>query len=404
MKKIVSIFLALIFTLSIVSVLAFADNESVDAKLRFDNNGEFNVLYICDCQDGYPAHEEMFAYINYMLGNYKIDIVVLGGDNTVCGLSDEEKQGLSEDEIYTAAVKQKEDAIAQLVKPFVEHEVYFTMVFGNHDHQQGVDKKTLFDIYTQAGGEYFLGFNEDKADSDRVGTHCLPIYASESDDVKYALYMFDSGNYIDDGYDSVNEDQIAWYKEKRDSLKEENGGYVPSIAFQHIIVGDVYDFLYYESPVDLGELGRTFYGKHYTFVPKLLNFTGFINEPPCPGEYNRGQLDAIAEKGDMRAIFSGHDHTNDFDVEIKGVHVVNTPSITYNSYSSELNRGARLITLHENGDQENKVITINSIAMNDGDFAKQVGTSKFAAGFYEFMAKFLLAVGKVFSVFGYIFK
>lgn len=404
MKKVISIILALIFTLGTVSAFAFAESVTPKTNLKFNDNGKFNVLYLCDCQDGYPAHKEMFAYINYMLDNYDIDLVVLGGDNTVCGLSDEEKNGKTDEEIYEASLKLKEDAITELVKPFIDHNVKFTMVFGNHDHQQGVDKHTLFEIYKKVGGEYFLGFNEDNPDSDRVGTHCLPVYGSSTDDIKFALYMFDSGNYIDDGYDSVNEEQIAWYRTKRDSLKEAAGDYVPSIAFQHIIVGDVYDYVYYESAVDLGELGRNFNDKYYTFVPKLNNFIGFINEPPCPGEYNRGQLDAIAEKGDMLAIFSGHDHTNDFDVEIKGVHVVNTPSITYHSYSSELNKGGRLITLDESGTQESKVVTINSIAMENDEFAKEVGTSKFAAGFYEFMAKFLLAIKNIFAIWGYIFK
>lgn len=389
MKKLFSIILAMIFVFGSFGIIANAQN---DVKLTFNDEGKFNILHVCDCQDGYPAHEEMFNYINYVLDNYDIDLVVLGGDNTV------------------GPKETKYEAIEELVKPYIDHQVYFTMVFGNHDHQQDVDKPELFEMYKKAGGEYFLGFNEDKEDSTKIGTHFLPVYAKDSDDIKYGLYMFDSGNYVYDengeelGYDSVDEDQIEWYRNKRDALKEETGDYVPSVAFQHIVVGDVYDSLFFESAVDLGVLGANYNGKYYTYVPKLNNFSGFVNEPPCPGYYNRGQLDAIAEKGDMKAIYSGHDHTNDYDVEIKGVHVANTPGVTYNSYSSEVNHGARLITLSEDGSYTDSLITINSIAKDNADFAESVGTSTAKAAMYEFLAKFALIIGKVFSVFGYIFK
>ena len=374
----------------IMCLSALVCSSALDSGvLKFGSDGKFTIINMADCQDTYPASENMFTFINYVLEKYKPDLVVLGGDNSV------------------GPGETKAEAIKELVSPYVESGTYFTMVFGNHDHQQGVEKAELFEMYREYGGEYFLGFNEDSAESGRVGTHFLPVYSSDGSKVAYGLYMFDSGNYDYDengnelGYACVTEEQIQWYRDKRDSLKEQAGDYVPSIAFQHIVPGDVYDYLYYESAVDLGELGRSFNGKHYTFVPKLQNFTGFLNEAPCPGYYNYGQLSALAEKGDVKALFCGHDHTNSYDVEIEGVHVINTPAITYHSYSSELDHGCRIITLNENdGSFTSEVLTVNGFAAEDKDYADKIGVSQATAKMYVVLADIVLALGRAFAIFG----
>ncbi len=386
MKKLISVVLALILICGTAVIYGSAEEAK---ELKFGEDGKFTIINLADCQDTYPADERMFDFIYLVLEKYKPDLVVLGGDNTV------------------GPGELKAQAIEELVKPYVETGTYFTMVFGNHDHQQGVDKPELFELYQRYGGEYFLGFNEDSPESGRVGTHFLPVYSSDSSKKAFGLYMFDSGNYEYDeegnelGYQCVSEEQIEWYKEKRDALKEECGDYLPSIAFQHIVPGDVYDHLYYESAVDLGDLGSSYYGKYWTFVPRVNNFTGFLSEPPCPGYYNCGQLDAMAEKGDTKAIFVGHDHTNSYDVEINGVHVINTPGITYNSYSDELNHGCRVIVLDEKtGTFKSDVITVNAMAIENPDYAEKIGKSAAEARLYKFLGSFLLKLARALSVFG----
>jgi hypothetical protein len=178
---------------------------------------------------------------------------------------------------------------------------------------------------------------------------------------------------------------------------------VPAIGFQHIVPGDVYDYLYFSSPTDLGDLGKSFYGKNYTYVPKLNNFTGYLNEAPCPGYYNYGQVDALAEKGEFQALFVGHDHTNSYDVEIKGVHIINTPAITYHSYSSEINHGCRLITIDENTKTySTEVITVNQMAAANKDYADAIGKSQAEANLYIVLDKFVMALQKLFGVFGIV--
>ena len=385
-KRILAALLAICLVFS-TGVIAFAEGETVAPVLKFDENGEFKILHLCDCQDGYPADERMFEYINYVLEVYDPDIVVLGGDNTV------------------GEGETKQLAIDELCKPFVESETYFTMVFGNHDYQQGYTNDELFEMYQKAGGEYFLAYDA-VPELHGTATHNLPVYSNDGSKVKFNLWMFDSGSYVDGGYDCVRKDQIDWYLETSNKLKAEAGGLVPSMAFQHIIVGDVYDALFVESPVNLGVLTANYNGKYYTYLPKLHNFSRFLVEPPCPGVDNEGQLEAMAKQGDVLAIFSGHDHVNDFETEYMGVDIINTPSPTYNSYSSIVNKGARLITINEESPYTytSEVITYNNLVIENPELAEVFDLSVSTAKLYNFLGNLALVLTKFCGIFsGMIF-
>ena len=389
MKKIIT--LALVLVMLLVSIIP-ASAAGKTKKLQFDKDGEFKVLHICDCQDGFPAQEKMFTYINYMLENYKPDLVVLGGDNSV-----------GEEET-------KEQAIEELVAPFVEHETYFTLVFGNHDHQQGVEKEELLEMYQKYGGKYCLAYDADP-DITGVANHNLPIHSSDGEKIKFNLWLIDSNHYVTNengdeiGYDSVREDQIEWYKATYKKLEKEAGEKVYSLAFQHIIPGEVYDVMFPEVKKPLSPLTETYNnGKHYPiFLPDTSAFTGHLFENPSPGIYNYGQVDAMLETGDVLSILVGHDHICSYEIDYKGIMFINTPGATFNSYGNEFTRGSRLITIKEDTPDtfESEVITVNEVAYEDEDFREAMGISKFKAGFWILLGDILLGLSKAS---GYIAK
>lgn len=402
-KRALSVILSLILILG-VTVCAFAEKEPV---LSFGDDGEFKIMHLCDCQDGYPASDIMLKYIDLALKKEKPDLVILGGDNTVCGFSEEELAGLNEQEKKDMITGLKKDAISELVSVFIENDTYFTLVFGNHDHQQGLENDELLALYQECGGSYCLAYDA-VPELTGSGTHNLPVYGSDGK-IKFNLYMLDSGdsaydeNGKDMGYDSVHEDQVAWYKGVRDSLKAQTGKYVPSMAFQHIIVCEIYDKLFFEDPL----LGiREFNGTKYSFLPKTNNFTGHLLELPCPGYYNYGEFEAMSDEGDMLAMFFGHDHTNSFETEIDGVKLINTPSPTHHSYSSELNSGCRIITINENDTStfETRLLTENEIAIENPEFAELSGRSSFAARFFTFADSLLLFLSKLSGLFLFFVK
>lgn len=385
MKKIISFVLALCLVLG-AAVPAFAGDGG--KTLRFDENGEFRILHLCDCQDGYPAQERMFTYIDYMLKTYKPDIVILGGDNTV------------------SSKETKEAAIEELTSVFVENETYFTLVFGNHDHEQGVDNATNLTYYQKYGGKYCLAYDP-APELSGTANHNLPVYASSSDAVKFNLWMLDTGAYVEDengqrlGYDSVRPDQIEWYKKTSKALEEQEGGKVPSMVFQHMVVQEIYDSMFFKVPFYVEYITETYGDTTYFVGPDTSVLKGHLFEPPSPGYYNHGEFDAMVERGDVLAIHSGHDHLNTYEVEREGIMIVNTPGISFNAYGNEFVRGSRLITIKED-DIENytsEVITVNDIAAKDKDFAADMGIEPATAVFWNVFGKILLALSEFSGIF-----
>lgn len=381
-KRVVSLVVACLMVIVNLIPVTAAPAES---KLKFGDDGEFSILHLCDCQDGYPAKKEMLTYINYMLDIYAPDIVVLGGDNTV------------------GPKETKELAIEELVRPFVEHKTYFTLVFGNHDHEQGVDKEELLEIYQKYGGKYCLAYDA-VPELSGTATHNLPVYSSDGKSVKFNLWMFDSNTYAEDengnrlGYDSVREDQIEWYNKTYEELKNNTGETVYSLAFQHMIPPDVYEAMFPSVKYPADPITETYNnGKHYPVIfPDTSAFTSHIYEPPSPGVFNFGQVDAMAENGDVLSVLVGHDHINSYETEYNGVKLINTPGISYNAYGREIVRGSRLITVQEDSPDtfESEVITVNELAYENEDFREEMEISKFKAGFWIFMDKFVLFLAK----------
>lgn len=375
-KRILSAMLALCLFLGAAAIPAYAAGKT----LKFDGNGEFKILHMCDFQDGYPAKEEMMKYINRMLEVYEPDLVVLGGDNCV------------------ASKETKEDAIKEIITPFVEHEVYFTLVFGNHDDEQGVDKDTLLKMYQKYGGKYCLAYDVDP-DLSGTANHNLPIYSSDGKSIKFNVWMLDTGTYVYDengnrlGYDSVRPDQIEWYKSESKKLEEQAGAKVPSLAFQHMVVQEVYEVMFPKAFFEVPLFVETYSGVKYSvFNPKTDSFAGHLFEPPSPGYYNHGEVDAMVERGDVLAILAGHDHYNTYEIDVGGIDVINTPGTSFNAYGIEFVRGSRLITIKEDNPWEfdSKVITVTDLIMSDDKFAEDFGMSRFEAFAWISFADFLL--------------
>ena len=387
MKKILSIILALVMIFSAFSIASSA--VEIENPLKF-KNGEFKIMHICDCQDEYPQDQRMLKFIDAALKEYQPDIVVLGGDNIV---------GPPE-----MTLEHKKQSIEELCQVFVDNKTYFTLVFGNHDREQGFENDELLPMYQIYGKGYCLAYDEVPS-LHGTATHNHPVMSSDGKKIKFNLWMFDSGSkYIDENgnnlgiYDCVREDQIEWYQAKSKALDTLAGGKVPSLAFQHIVVGEVYEALFHESLVDLDVVTPKANGKIYSFFPKTENIQdGFLFEFPCPSEKNHGQFDAMVKGGDVLAVFSGHDHINSYTTELDGVKIINTPGATFDSYGNDIVRGVRMITVKEDNtwDFETEVVTISQFALDNKDFAEDAGIDTFTASLMLTLGDILLALNNL---------
>ena len=335
MKKTISLILSIIMLATCFATLVYAKE---DTALKFNDDGKFTILNISDIQDGYPINPIAKDYIERTVDMVKPDLIVLTGDN------------ISGYDVLTE--EDAEKAIREYMDIFQERNVKVAAVFGNHDDEETQSTKehqlSIYESYDCYVGKAGFCFK------DRVGTYNLPIMKSDGSGYGFNLWLTDSGTYNTEndygGYACVYKEQIEWYKETAAELAEENGGEpVPSINFQHIIVPEIYDALQQTKLLWFGCIIRkknplNDTTKYYK-LPK--DAKGDLREYPCPPYYNNGQFDAMLEMGDVLATVSGHDHENTFEIDYKGIEIINTPTIGFNAYN-DINVGSRVFVIDEN--------------------------------------------------------
>ena len=348
MKKFISLLLVISLLFSCVC-FAGAEYDFQGPKwkkckrLSFNDEGKLRILQIADVQDGVwlPSIAKLLLY--EAVRQTKPDLIVLTGDN-ISGHSIHTKAGV----IF---------GLRQVMDILNSFNIPIAAVFGNHDDQgTPLNKLDQMDIYESYPN--FIGCRGVVAEKTvdktfmNVGTYNLPVYASKcSNEVAFNIWCFDSGNYNPDdsvgGYGYVFPEQLEWYASQSDALKAANGGKpVPSISFQHIIPPQIAEAL---QEVPEGTPGAVKLGGKWYTLPEGTDLTkNHLSEAPCPPELSfrpgYAEVETMLEKGDVTAIFCGHDHINGFSVPYKGIDLVTSPGMTYDSYNDE-NRGFRLITI-----------------------------------------------------------
>lgn len=335
MKKLISVVLCVVM---LTAALCFGVTAQKDSgKLQFNDDGNFRIMQVADLQDDMQLNGAVKEFLKEALVQEQPDLIVLTGDNISGG-------SCRTDMLKSWDQRRCEKAIDQFMSIFEDYGAPVAMVFGNHDDENALSKEELFDIYEQY--DCFIGIDEGEA-LYGCGTYNLPIYSSkDASKMAYNLWMFDSNTYDEElgGYDYVHDDQVEWYVNTSNALKEANGGVaVPSMAFQHIIVKEIFDLIESGENIEGALLHQD--GKDYVFKEGVLK-SGYLKEYPCPATRQGKQFRAIQQQGDVVAMFFGHDHNNSFVADYNGIDLVATPGFTFNSYGNE-DRAVRIIDIKE---------------------------------------------------------
>lgn len=275
-----------------------------DFGLKFDSNGKFKILQIADIQDCTPVKEATLHTIQLAVEKLEPDLIVLTGDNTQ----------------FTGHIATFETTINEFIPLFGD--IPFAATFGNHDSEDGPSRQEQFNRYVANGA---LDFDNNFSDIDLVGvgSGCIPILSSDgSKKVVWNISILDSGTYDDRGgygkpgyYPNADRsgtcnneagynDVVSWFTNMNEAMKAytKNGDYAPTLCFQHIPLQEIRT-----SGIVTNQNG--------TWVLNASNPTvvGEINEAPCSSASSTKALyKAIADKGNVKGIFYGHDHKNDF--------------------------------------------------------------------------------------------
>lgn len=212
--------------------------------------------------------------------------------------------------------------LANALAPVLEAGVPWAYVFGNHDAEWGQPREAL---YRQACTLPNCRMPKWEGGMAQPGNYVLPVHDAQGR-MRWALYFIDSNDYHPNkqigGYGYIRRSQIDWYVNTDQSLKQAAGAF-DALAFFHIPLpeyNDVWDFC-------------PCYGQ------KL--------EAICCPKQNSGMFSAMLERGNMRGVFVGHDHINDFDGSLHGIRLCYGRATGYNTYGKEgFAHGARVIELN----------------------------------------------------------
>lgn len=150
--------------------------------------------------------------------------------------------------------------------------------------------------------------------------------SSKGSDPVFNIYMLDSGGYLNASkeYDWIKPNQIAWYKSTSDKLKEKYNKTIPALMFFHIPLPE------WKKAWDSG------------------NAVGERNEEESTPKVNSGLFDELVKAQDVKGIFVGHDHVNDYVGELNGIKLGYSRNIGYGTYGKEgFARGARVFLINE---------------------------------------------------------
>ena len=311
-------------------------NDLITTKvpLRFSEDGKYRILMISDIHAGrgYAADLTVRA-LDALIEEYKPDLVLMGGDIAGPGY------------IHVENEADLRDVLDSLTSPMEKRGIAWAHVYGNHDDNYGLanaEHQKIYETYphcvSKAGPEELTG----------VGNYVLPIYDAEGKKILFNVFGFDSNHGIYDyreeyglgekvrfyhplpgsgDEDGMHFDQVMYYWNMSCALEEYNGAKIPAMMYMHIPLPE------------------------HALVSQLIDkvkFEGTQLEQVACTIVNPGVYSACLQRGDVKGIFCGHDHVNDFCATYGGIKIGYDGFLSYHACHRNEIRGGRIIDLDVN--------------------------------------------------------
>ncbi len=302
--------------------------------LTFNPEGHFRILLLSDAHLRPGDDRRTPDAVEKLLAYTHPDLVMLLGD----------QEGGCEHEDHLRSV------ITRLVTPMEERNIPWAHVFGNHDETPVLSKawqETLYESFphclSRPGpedipgvGNYFLPIRDARGrtvfgiwalDSHQDLRHPSCPLAQPGELIKDLLLPDPPWGKSDDEF--ICFQQVQWYFQTSLTLEKENGGRIPSLMCFHIPLPEFHALI--RNPRETGMRGEN-------------------RERICCSTVNSGLFAAVLQRGDVRAIFTGHDHNNTFDGLYCGIRLGYDGSIGYQAYGlsgeeRDSLRGGRIVDL-----------------------------------------------------------
>ncbi|GLT77597.1 hypothetical protein SLA2020_491650 [Shorea laevis] len=299
--------------------------------LRFRSDGTFKILQVADmhfgagiltrCKDVLPSEFHHCSDLNTtqflrrMIQAEKPDFIAFTGDN-----------------IFGPSTADAAESLLRAFSPVLESGLPWAAVLGNHDQESTMTREELMFFISlmdysvsqtnpvaknpnHANGSFI-------SDIDGFGNYDLSVYGAPGSALANSsilnLYFIDSGDRETVGgkqtYGWIKESQLRWLQDVSQRLQGKNqdidytiGASPPALAFFHIPIQEVVQ-LYYQKIV------------------------GEFQEAVACSSVNSGVLQTLVSMGDVKAVFIGHDHKNDFCGNLEGIWFCYGGGFGYHAY------------------------------------------------------------------------
>lgn len=320
-----------------------------DGKIKLTlKNGRFRILMMSDLHHAPDTGRVCIDNMELLIEKTRPDFVLLGGDNTT---------GKADMAGFLPLLR-------DISEPMEKRGIPWAHVFGNHDISSDITKEAQQTEYEK------LPCCLSKSGSlPGCGNWFLPVYDDEGTPV-FGIWGLDShqdfhmpsapvdyeGDFIKDlllpeplytGRDdeSLTFEQVEWYVNTSNAIEKELGRKLPSLMVFHI---PLYEF---------NAIVRN---------PELTEMRGECNEKVCASELNSGIFNAVLRRGDVKAIFCGHDHKNTFDGIYMGIRMGYDGSVGPHAYGfkqgdRERLRGGRIFDIDGSGNITTEMLLIGDL-------------------------------------------
>jgi predicted MPP superfamily phosphohydrolase len=189
-------------------------------------------------------------------------------------------------DLFTGKKVDREYLVAFAVQFFDDLQRPWFFTFGNHDPEGGYGRRDIATVIS-ASQWGMVGLAPAESPTDRQ-PYQIDLYLAEQSRPIWEFYAFDSGSKLEEF--RITYDQISWFHKQVESSRKEYQQTIPALAFFHVPL------------------------KQFAMLAadSTLPKKGEFHETVCY-EQDTGQVyDQLCRPGNLRAIFCGHDHDNNY--------------------------------------------------------------------------------------------
>lgn len=306
----------------LAATLGGAAAAALQPRLQCSSAGTFKILAITDLHYTPAPDPHGIALTEQLIEAEKPQLVIVTGD-CLSGRDCESPEAVR-------------SAIANVAAAMEKKRTPWAVTFGNHDQEHypktKLDKHAVLEIYAAHRHNLNAGYVRGLTGA---GNQYLLIWNAGATRPVYCIWLLDSNEYVTEGkntyYDWIHADQIHWYYRTSIELEKQYGSKIPGLMFFHIPL------------------------REFNEMVNQAKIIGARHEPEAPSPVNSGLFAAVLERRDVRGIYCGHDHTNNYVGRWKGVELGYNGSAGHRAYprvppedpSNGRVRGGRVFLIEE---------------------------------------------------------